>query len=78
VQVSVWYGLFAPAQTPDDVIASLNREINKALAEPSVAATLTKQAINPAGGTPQRQADLLKSELEKWPRVVKAANISAD
>ncbi len=78
LQVDVWYGLFAPAGTPSELIAKLNQNVDQALKQPSVIETLKKQAIEPVGGPPERMAELLRSELDRWPAVVKAAHISAD
>ncbi|RZS84500.1 Bug family tripartite tricarboxylate transporter substrate binding protein [Pigmentiphaga kullae] len=78
VQVDVWYGLLAPAGTPDAVVRKLNAEANEALKNKDVVASLAKVGIEPAGGTPARMADTLALELKRWPPVVRAANITAD
>jgi tripartite-type tricarboxylate transporter receptor subunit TctC len=78
LKVNVWYGLFAPAGTPAATIDKFNRNVDTALKKPDVIATLDKQGIAAVGGPPQRMADLLKSELTRWPAVVKAAHITVD
>jgi tripartite-type tricarboxylate transporter receptor subunit TctC len=78
MEVYTWYGSFAPAGTPSPVVARLNGELNNILQQPDVRELLAKQGMNPAGGPPERLGDLVKQELARWDRVVKAANIKAD
>ena len=78
VQVSVWYSLFAPAGTPEATLEQLNRQVNVALKRPEIVDTLKKQGIDPIGGSRERLADHLRSELARWPAVVKAARITTD
>lgn len=78
VQVDVWYGLLAPAGTPAALIKDLNEKVNVVLKDKDVEASLAKQGIEEAGGTPARMADTLVRELKRWPPVVRAANITAD
>jgi tripartite-type tricarboxylate transporter receptor subunit TctC len=78
LEVETWYGLFAPAGTPDAVVAKLNSELNALLREADVRELLAKQGMNPAGGPPERFAKLVNQELARWRRVVTAAGIKAD
>ncbi|MDX3904864.1 MAG: tripartite tricarboxylate transporter substrate binding protein [Pigmentiphaga sp.] len=78
VQVDVWYGLLAPAGTPAAVVDRLNQQVNEALKAPEVVASLAKQGIEPQGGTPGRMAEVLATEIKRWPPVVRAAQIKAD
>lgn len=71
-------GFLAPAGTPPAVITRLNTEINAALKLPDVKAKLEAAGIEIQGGTPQEYAALIKSDLAKWAKVVKAANIQAE
>ena len=70
-----WYALFAPAKTPAPVIAKLNAAVNAALKDPEIARKLIEAGADPAAGTPEQLADFLKSELERWGKVVKEKNI---
>lgn len=70
-----WYAYMAPAKTPKDVIARLNREIVKALGTPEVKNLLNKQGLEPAPSTPGELAKHIKREHETWGRVVKQAGI---
>lgn len=74
---SGWYGLMAPARTPREVIARLNAEAVAALRSPEVASKLSSQGAEPAPGTPEQFAAFIRSEIEKWAKVVKAAGMKA-
>ena len=78
VESSVWYGLMAPAATPPEIVRKLNGEINAILALPEVRDILEKQGLVPAGGEPERLSNLVKTELERWTRVIAEAKIRAD
>ncbi len=78
VESSVWYGLMAPASTPSNVISKLNSEMNSILAQPDVKEILARQGLIPAGGDPERLSRLVKTEIERWTRVIAEAKISAD
>ena len=78
VQVDVWYGLLAPAGTPAEIVNRWNAEVNTILALPDVREILSKQGLNAAGGRAELLADMIRTELARWPRVVTAAGIKAD
>ena len=71
-------GFLAPAGTPKPIIDKLNAEINAALKLPDVRAKLEAAGVEIQGGTPQDYAAVIKSDLVKWGKVVKAANIQPD
>ena len=71
-------GFLAPAGTPKAIVAKLNAEINAALKLPEVRAKLEAVGIEIQGGTPQDYAALIKSDLDKWGKVVKAAGIPSE
>jgi tripartite-type tricarboxylate transporter receptor subunit TctC len=68
-------GFLAPAGTPKAIVNKLNAEINAALKLPDVKAKLEAAGIDIQGGTPQDYAALIKSDLAKWSKVIKEANI---
>jgi tripartite-type tricarboxylate transporter receptor subunit TctC len=78
VESSVWYGLMAPASTPADIVRRLNGEISAILALADVKEILAKQGLSPAGGEPERLSRLVRTELERWRRVIAEAKIRAD
>jgi tripartite-type tricarboxylate transporter receptor subunit TctC len=78
---SLWYGLWAPAKTPDDIIAKLNAAAVAALADPTVRKRLADlgQEIPPREDqNPQTLAAYHKAEIEKWWPILKAANIKGE
>ncbi|GAA4351679.1 hypothetical protein GCM10023165_40130 [Variovorax defluvii] len=70
VDVSQWYGLFAPARTPPAVIARLNRALNEVLADPQVVARFERQGARVEAGPPAALRDRVRHELDRWRRVV--------
>jgi tripartite-type tricarboxylate transporter receptor subunit TctC len=70
-----WYALFAPAKTPAPIIAKLNAAVAATLKDPEIARRLIEAGADPAPGTPEELASFLKSELERWGKVVKEKNI---
>src|SRR5581483_6858421 len=68
---SNWYALLAPAKTPPAVMKKLNEALNAALAEPDVRGKIVKSGAVPVGGTPQALAAFMRSEYDKWGRVVR-------
>ena len=73
-----WAGILAPAATPKDIVARLNREIVEVLKQKDVAERLISQGAIPVGDTPEQFAAYIKAENEKWGAVVRAANIKVD
>jgi tripartite-type tricarboxylate transporter receptor subunit TctC len=78
LEVETWYGAFAPAGTPAPIVRKINADINALLEDPFVREVLEKQGMVPRGGPPERLDALVKRELPRWSRVVKAAGIKAD
>lgn len=78
LQITTWFGLVAPAKTPEPLVNKLNAEVVKALKDPGVQARFTKLAIRPASSTPQQLAQLSQNERAKWGVVVKETNIRLD
>ena len=73
-----WNGLLAPASTPDAIVERLNAEVNKALQAPAVLEAFQKGGIASLSGTPDKFAQFLKLEIEKYAQVVRKANITLD
>jgi tripartite-type tricarboxylate transporter receptor subunit TctC len=70
-----WYGMVAPSGTPAPVIARLHGEAVKALQSEEMKEKLALDGAQPVGSSPAEFAALIKSELEKWARVARAAEI---
>lgn len=76
-EASTWYGLLAPAKTPKPVVDRLHAETVKILAGPA-RQRLEVQGFEPVGGTPAEFSAYIKSEIVKWAKVIKDANIPAE
>ena len=72
-----WYALFAPAGTPPAVIAKINADTSKILADADMKERATRLGFRLVGGTPEMLRMHLKSEIDKWAKVAKAAGIAA-
>jgi tripartite-type tricarboxylate transporter receptor subunit TctC len=77
-EVSQWYGIGAPKNTPAEVIARLNSEINAALADPRLKARLAEMGGVTTPMTPAEFGKLIAEETVKWGKVVRAANIKPE
>jgi len=73
-----WYALFAPAKTPAAVIAKINAAAAAALNDPEVSAKLIDVGAVPATGTPGELAEFLKSEIERWGKVIREKHIKPE
>ncbi len=73
--VVAWFGFVAPAGVPADIVARLNAEAQKALALPAVREALTKQGFDVMGGSAQEFGQFMRTEIDKWTRVVNSANL---
>jgi tripartite-type tricarboxylate transporter receptor subunit TctC len=76
--VTTWYGVLAPAGTPQPIIARLNAEIVKVMHSPEMGERLAAMATEPVTSTPEGFADLIRREIVKWGKVVRAAGLKAD
>ena len=73
-----YFGMFAPAGTPPDVIARINSAINRILATPEFQERLATLGAQPAGGTPDQFAAVIRADTAKWSKVVKESGISTE
>ena len=77
-EMTNWYGIVAPAATPRDIINKVNADINKALQDPAVRKRLVDVGTEISGGTPEAFDAFVKSEIAKYTKLVKAANVQLD
>ncbi len=77
-EVTIWFGLAAPARTPAEVVGTLNRQLEKVLARPEVRARLATLGAEPMTGTPQSFARLIEEDSAKWSAVVKASGATVN
>ena len=74
--ISAWYVMFAPANVPKDIMQRLNSEVNKAIAEPELRRTLGEQGVEFTGGTPEDADKFVKTEIDRWGRIIKTRGLS--
>lgn len=74
-ETNAWYSLHAPAGTPADVVRRLNTEVLAILKDADIRERFRQLATEPAGNTPEEFGNFVRSELEKYARVIKAAGI---
>lgn len=78
VDVDQWYGFFAPAKTPKEVIVRLNQALNTALADPEIVKRIESQGADVEPSTPEQLGELVRTDLAKWRGVVQRAKLVAD
>jgi tripartite-type tricarboxylate transporter receptor subunit TctC len=78
IDISVWYGILAPAATPRDLINRLNAELNKVIAAPDMKEKMAANGVEPLGGTPEQFRDYIRSESVRFGRVIKEAGIKGE
>jgi len=76
--VDAWYAVMAPGKTPRELVARLNADVNAVMNLSDVRENLTRQGLIPTTSTPQELADLIKSDLVRWNKVVTDAKITID
>mgnify|MGYP003344757831 CR=1 FL=1 len=77
-EVAGWYGVLAPAKTPRPIIEKLNKEIVRILHSSDIQSKLAADGSEPVGNTPEQFGAHIKSEVAKWAKVVREANIRAE
>ena len=75
-EVSNWYGILAPGGTPHDVINRLNGAWVKSVAMSDTKELMQKAGVEPLSSTPEEMGEFIKSEISRWSKVVKDANIA--
>jgi tripartite-type tricarboxylate transporter receptor subunit TctC len=78
VEGTAWFGVYAPAKTPEATVRQLNAAINKALANAELRERLSRLGLEPAGGTPADLAARMAQDAARWAPVVKASGFRAD
>jgi len=77
-EVLGWNGILAPAGTPAPIINRLHGEIVKALNDPPMIALFKRNGVDPIGNTPQQFAEIIRADIDKWTRVLRAAGIQPE
>src|SRR5688572_2802866 len=73
-----WYGISGPGKLPAPIAAKMNKDINTVLAMPDVREKFDAFGVEDGGGSPQKFAELMRSEIAKWAKVAKEANVRVD
>lgn len=73
-----WYAMFLPAGTPRDIVAKLSAEIIKVVKAPDMRDAISKDGAEPVGSTAEELATYFKREVDKYAKVIKAANVQAE
>ena len=73
-----WYGLFAPAGIPKDVLRVLSTQIVKIMQVPEVRQRFSGDGFEPVGGTPDQFAKFVRAEITKWEKIIKTAGLKRD
>ncbi|WP_234413728.1 tripartite tricarboxylate transporter substrate binding protein [Ideonella sp. A 288] len=76
--MTFWYAFMAPAGTPADIVAKLNRTLDAILQDKDVRAKLAEMSLDVAGGPPSRVTELIKADSAKWKKVIDEAGIRID
>ena len=76
--VTTWYGVFAPAGTPKDIVNTLNAEVNKLLATPEMKDAIHAQGAEPQAMTPEQFGALLKADHQKWRGIVQGSGVTLE
>ena len=78
IEADLWFGYWAPAGTPPQILAKINQDVAQVLALPDVREALTKQGLVPTPAGPEELAATLRRELDRWGKVVREAKVKAD
>jgi tripartite-type tricarboxylate transporter receptor subunit TctC len=78
VEVSVWYGLFAPTGTPKEIVQTLANAVIRATRDPESRRKLLEQGAEPVGSTPEAFARMMREEVARWAEVVKVSGARAE
>jgi tripartite-type tricarboxylate transporter receptor subunit TctC len=77
-EVTQWYGMLAPANTPRALVNRINADIQTFLARPETAARMSSEGAIPSGSSPEEFGALIRTEIERWAKVVKATGAKPD
>lgn len=77
-KVTGWYGFYAPANTPQDIVRRLHEESRRALSSPDIKDKLVKAGNEPVGTAPAEFLAFVRAEYDKWAKVIKQANLRID
>ncbi len=74
-ELVAWFGIVAPPKTPKNIVDKINADVNEALRQPDVQARLKPLSAEIFGGSVAKTATYMHEEVDRWSKVIKAANI---
>jgi tripartite-type tricarboxylate transporter receptor subunit TctC len=74
-EATTWFGMLAPAKTSKDILARLNVEVDKAIKSADIQERFVNEGLEPMGGSPEAFGKFMRSEIDKYAKVIKAAGI---
>ena len=74
-EATTWFGLMAPAKTPKDIVTRLNVEVDKIIKSAELKERFVNEGLEPMGGSPDAFAKFIRSEIDKYAKVIKVANV---
>ncbi|HEV7820183.1 MAG TPA: tripartite tricarboxylate transporter substrate binding protein [Burkholderiales bacterium] len=77
-EADTWYGMLAPAKIPPALVTQVNAAVTKMLAQPDFKERLAHEGAQPAGGTPTQFAAYIRSEIDKWAKIVRMAKVKVE
>lgn len=77
-EVDSWYAMFAPSETPEHIVAAMQREIVRAIRSPDVRDKLIEQGGDPVGSSPGELAQVVSGELKKWQQLIRSTGIKVE
>jgi tripartite-type tricarboxylate transporter receptor subunit TctC len=75
---AAWFAIVAPPKTPQEIVEKINADVNEAMREPHIRERLAQLSAEPIGGAVAATAAYMRSEVERWRNVIKAANVKLD
>lgn len=78
IDMLAWFGIFAPAGTPADIVRKFNEELNKVALDPDLAPYLLKLALRPNPGTPEQLAKVVRSDFDRYGKLIREQNLRAE
>lgn len=73
-----WWGILAPARTPRDIVAKIHGDVVHVLQTADTRSRLATEGVNPAGSSPEQFSLMIRDEIVKMAKIVKAANVKLD
>ena len=78
VEINNWYGLSAPAGTPTPIIERMNRALREAIQDPALRTRFQEVGLVPMSNTPEEFSSLIKSDSEKWKKIIQDSGVTTE